>query len=170
MSGSVTDPTGSVNGKNLAGLVDAYTGTWSGINSPSGATMAQWQHLVLLSNVTGVCARMGTSGTFAPNEITLRATMVGYIELPGDAPTVPPATDLPLTLPAGQQVTTSDGVHRMASPYVNQARKNGGAGSDTAATGGSVTFTRMDTISYEGSYDLWFGTSRVTGSFVAPWC
>jgi hypothetical protein len=41
------------------------------------------------------------------------------------------------------------------------------------ATSGTVTFsaTAADRVThYAGSYDLYFGTDHVTGSFTAPWC
>lgn len=88
-------------------------------------------------------------------------------------PVEPPAADLPVSFPAtGTSVTTSDGVHRQLKAYAMKAKSNGAAGSDVVATGGTVTFTRMDRGpgSYEGSYDVRFGRSRVTGRFGAPWC
>ena len=81
--------------------------------------------------------------------------------------------DLPLTFPAtGRWVTTSDGVQRQLKAYAMKAKSNGAAGSDLVASGGTVTFTRMDPGpgSYEGSYDVRFGRGRVTGGFGAPWC
>jgi hypothetical protein len=166
--GSVANPTGSVKGVSTTGLVDAYTGNYGG----SAATIPpQWQHVVLLSNVTGACAREGQGHGYAVNELTVRLTLIGYWNTNGQLPPVqPPAADLPLTLTAGQWLTTSDGVQRVCNPYFMKARSNGGAGSDVAATGGTVTFTRMDATQYEGSYDLAFGTDHITGSFIAPWC
>lgn len=176
-SGTVTNPTGSVKGKSLTGLVDAYSGNWSGLNgtydgttSPSGATLAQAQHLVLLSATTGACAREGSGGSFAANELTLRFVMVVYADLPGSLTTIPPAGDLPLTFTTGTWLTTSDGVHRRAVGTFMQAKANGAAGSDVVASSGTVTFTQMNATAYAGSYDLRFGTDHVTGSFTAPWC
>jgi hypothetical protein len=166
--GSVTSPTGSVNGNSLTGLQDAYTGNYGG----SAQTIPpQGQHVVLLSNVAGACVREGSGGVYAAAELTVRLTVVFYWNNNGQlTPIQPPSADLPLTFTAGTWLTSSDGVNRVVNPYFMKARNNGGAGSDVAATGGTVTFTRMDTTAYEGSYDLWFGSDHITGSFAAPWC
>jgi hypothetical protein len=170
-AGTVTSPTGSVKGVSYAGLTDAYTGNYGG----SVATVSpQWQHVVLLSDKAGACDRSGAGEPYAGSEITLRFTLVGYGNTAGRLPPVqPPAADLPLSFPAtGTWVTTSDGVRRQLKAYAMKARSNGAAGPDVVATGGTVTFTRMDPGpgSYEGSYDVRFGRGRVTGRFGAPWC
>ena len=170
-AGTVTSPTGSVKGVSYAGLSDAYTGNYGG----SIATVSpQWQHAVLLSDTTGACGRSGAGEPYAANEVTLRFTLVGYDNTAGQLPPVqPPAADLPLSFPAtGTWVTTSDGVRRQLKAYAMKAKSNGAAGSDLVATGGTVTFTRMDPGpgSYQGSYDVRFGRGRVTGRFGAPWC
>jgi hypothetical protein len=67
-------------------------------------------------------------------------------------------------------LTTTDGVNRQLKAYFMKARSNGGAGTDTVATSGTVTFTAMTSSTYDGSYDVYFGTDHVTGSFTAPWC
>lgn len=177
MSGTVTNPTGSVKGYSLTTLVDAYTGNWSGISgtydgttSPLGGAQAQAQHVVMLSDQTGACSRKGSGGAYGSNELTLRLTHIVYADLPNSMMTIPPAADLPLTFPAGQWVTTSDGAHRIVNPYFMRATKNGGAGTDTSATGGTVVLTGADATHYAGTYDLWFGSDHVTGSFDAPWC
>lgn len=169
MSGTVTSPTGSVKGVSVAGLTDAYTGNYGG---SAATTPPQWQHAVLLSATSGACAREGSGGGYAPSEVTLRFTLVGYWNTAGQLPPVqPPAADLPLTFPAdGTWVTTSDGVQRQLKAYFMKARSNGGAGSDVAATSGTVAFSTATASSYDGSYDVWFGTDHVTGSFAAPWC
>jgi hypothetical protein len=150
-AGTVTGPTGSVKGVSYAGLSDAYTGNYGG----SVATVSpQWQHAVLLSDTTGACGRSGAGEPYAANEVTLRFTLVGYDNTAGQLPPVqPPAADLPLSFPAtGMWVTTSDGVQRQLKAYAKKAKSNGAAGSDLLATGGTVTFTRMDPGpgSYEG--------------------
>lgn len=177
--GTVTNPIGSVKGNSLTGLVDAYTGNWASIEpgevytgtvDPQGAASAQWQHVVLLSGVAGACGREGSGGDYAPNEITLRLSMVGYADLPGSAATIPMLT-APLVFTANAWLTTPDGVHRIVKPYFMKASKNGGLGTDIAATAGTITFTQMDPSVYVGSCDLAFnGTDRAAGSFVAPWC
>jgi len=178
VSGSVTNPTGSINGNSLTGLVDCYTGNWGGLNGTySGTTtamppaLAQAQHVVLLSATTGACSREGQGGAYAGNELTVRLTFVVYADLPNSMTTIPPAADLPITYPAAGWVTTSDGAHRVVTPYFMKAKANGGRGSDTTATSGTVTLTAADAVTYTGSYDLHFGaTDHVTGSFDAPWC
>jgi uncharacterized protein YceK len=74
--GTVANPTGSIKGQTLTGLVDAYTGNWGGLNGTSSATTtqvgtakAQWQHAVLLSDHTGACGREGSGGGYAGNEV-----------------------------------------------------------------------------------------------------
>lgn len=168
LTGSVTSPTGSVSGNSLTGLCDAYTGNYGG----SALTLPpQWQHAVLLSATTGACAREGSGGAYAGGELTLRFTMIGYWNTAGQLPPVqPPTADLPLVFTANSWLVTSEGVSRVCKPYFMKAGNNGGAGRDVAATSGTVTFTRMDTTNYEGSYDLYFSSDHVTGSFVAPWC
>jgi hypothetical protein len=172
-AGSVTNPTGSWSGGSLAGLRDAYTGNWSGFEDPfgPGPTQAQWQHLTVLSNQAGACGREGTANRWGPSEITLRFLFVGTVAVPGHADTYPPAADLPLTFQGnGAWLVTSDGVTRHAAAYAMKAKSSGVARSDRLASSGTVTFTRMDSVQYEGSYSLNFGSGAVTGSFVAPWC
>ena len=100
----------------------------------------------MLSDHAGACGRSGAGEPYAANEVTLRFTLVGYDDTAGQLPPVqPPAADRPLSFPAtGTWVTTSDGVHRQLKAYAMKARSNGAAGSDVLATGGTVTFTRMD--------------------------
>lgn len=165
MSGSVTNPAGSVGGTSLAGLTDAYTGNFGGSTL---TTPPQWQHVVLLSATTGACGREGSGSPYAASEVTLRFTFIGYWNTAGQLPPVyPPITAV---FAANTWQTTSDGVNRICKPYFMKARSNGGAGSDVAATSGTVTLTRADSTQYEGSYDLYFGSDHVTGAFVAPWC
>jgi hypothetical protein len=169
--GSVTNPTGSVNGKNLATLVDAYAGNWGGITQPLDGAQAQWNYANLLSAVVGACAREGSGSSYAPSELTLQLVLVGYADLPNPAPVFPPAADLPLVLTVGGWTQTSDGVYRQVRPQVMQATRQGKAGNSTAATGGAVTFTRLDGVEQDGSYTLAFPNGgSAAGSFVAPWC
>lgn len=177
MSGSVTSPTGSVKGHSLTGLVDAYTGNWSGLNgtydgttTPLSGAQAQAQHVVLLSDQVGACSREGSGGSYGGSELTVRLTMIVYADLPNSMTTIPPSADVPLTFTANTWLTTSDGVHRVVNPYFMQASRNGGAGTPTQASGGTVTFTQADSTAYAGSYDLYWGTDHITGSFSAPWC
>jgi hypothetical protein len=102
----------------------------------------------------------------------VRLTMIGYRNSPAGVlpPVQPPPGDLPLTFTANTWRVTSDGVSRVCQPYFMRARSNGGAGSDTAASAGTVTFATMSATCYDGSYDLWFGSDHITGAFTAPWC
>lgn len=167
--GTVTNPTGSVKGVPLTGLVDAYTGNYGG---SAAASPPQWQHVVLMSATSGACGREGSGGGYAPSEVTLRFTLVGYWNTAGQLPPVqPPAADLPLTFQAsGVWLTTSEGVQRYLKAYFMKARSNGGVGTDVAATSGTATFTTATNGTYDGSYDLWFGSDHATGAFTAPWC
>lgn len=182
-TGTVTNPTGSVNGKPLTGLQDAYTKLQGYTEPPAPGVEANWQMWSLLSDKTGVCARFTTSQSYLANEITLRivTSSVGTTAS-GSKPWVPPAGDLPMTLQTGIDPatglkyihTSSDGVQRVLDVYFMAAGKNGGAGRDVAATSGTVTFTAMSDTDPDrgqsGSYDVVFGSDRVTGSFVGPWC
>lgn len=165
---TVTTPTGNVKGSDLSTLRDAYTGHWSGILCPVGAAMAQWQLAILLSDAADAC---GSGSPFVPNEVMLRLVVVGYNELPDCAP-VYPSSGLPIALRVPVvNADTVDGVHLVCRAYFNQARSNGGAGSDVEATGGAVTLTRMDSTAFEGSYTLTFPNGgAAAGSFAAPWC
>lgn len=167
--GSVSSPTGSVKGHSLAGLVDAYTGNYSGSEL---TTPPQWQHVVLLSDQVGACAREGSGGSYGPSELTVRLTMIGYRDSPAGVlpPVQPPAADLPLVFTANVWLITSDGVSRVVNPYFMQAGRNGAGGTPVAASAGTVTFTAMDSGLYAGSYDLYWGSDHITGSFSAPWC
>jgi len=170
--GTVTSPIGTVHRLPLTGLTDGGCYAFSGIMSaiPPG-TMAQWQHLgPLMSNVTGVCGREGSGGSFSASEITLRMVLVGYADYPSPAPVYPPAGDLPLTFTANVALTTSDGVHRICKPYVMKASNNGSAGNDAAATGGTVTYTKIDATGVAGSWDLAFNSDHTTGAFDCAWC
>jgi hypothetical protein len=131
--------------------------------------MAQWNHAVLLSSQAGACA---VGNPYSGNELTLRLVLFGYVEQPACASPYPPAADLPLTFAVPNVLqTTSDGVHRsVLGAYVMKAKSGGGIGNDIAASGGTVTLTRMDATQFEGSYDVVFGSAHATGSFVAPWC
>jgi len=180
--GTVADPAGSIRGQTLTGLVDAYTGNWGGLNGTSsttttqlGTAKAQWQHAVLLSDHAGACGREGSGGRYAGNEVTVRLTMIGFADLtsppatPGSITTIP-STPLTFTANVWQPPLSTPGEHRVINPYYMRTRSNGRPTGDTAATGGTITFTQMDATSYAGSYDLYFGTDHITGSFVAPWC
>lgn len=184
MSGSVTNPTGSVGGKNLSGLVDAET-VFAGSTAPVGGQMAQWQSGAVLTDKPGVCSRLVNGmQTYLANEMTLQIVVTGWKPYAdgadNNAPWAPPAADLPLTLPVTPDTTGSDGstdsggVHRIAQAHVMQASKTGRAGNNIDATGGSITITAVDDADPDrgqsGSYDIAFGTERVTGSYVAPVC
>jgi hypothetical protein len=167
--GTVTSPTGSVKGISAAGLTDVYTGNYGGsaLSDPAAVAargVAVRQHRGL--------PREGCGNGYAANEVTLRFTLVGYWNTNGQLPPVqPPTGDLPLTFQAdGTWLTTGDGVNRQLKAYFMKARSNGGAGTDTVATSGTVTFTTMSSGTYDGSYDVYFGTDHVTGSLTSPWC
>jgi hypothetical protein len=164
--------TGTVHGYPLTGLTDGGCYAFGGITSPvPPSTMAQWQHLgPLMSTVTSVCTRLAGGGNYNAGEITLRFVLLGYADYPGNAPVYPPAGDVPLTFQANQILATSDGVHRVCKPYVMKAGSNGHAGSDIAATGGTVTYDRISSLGVAGSWNLTFGSDTTAGSFDCGWC
>jgi hypothetical protein len=166
---SVTSPTGTVSGNSLTGLQDAYAGNWGGLLCPAGGVQAQWNHVVLLSDCAGACT---VGSPYVGNELTIRLVLLGWIGLPDCAPVYPPAADVPATFTVPDvQLTSSDGVTRTVRAYFMKAKAGGGVGNDVAATGGTVTFTRMDATQYEGSASLAFPSGgSFAGSFVAPWC
>lgn len=166
--GSVTNPTGTVSGHSLTGLTDAADYAFSGFTTPQGSVPAQWQFVCLASDHANVC--QDANGTFRGGEITLRFLFIGYADLPNNAPVYPPSADLPVTFSANGTVTTSDNVHRTCKPYVMQAKSNGNAGTDTAATSGSITVSQFDSSGVSLSWDLYFGTSHTTGSLTSSWC
>jgi hypothetical protein len=170
VAGSVTNPTGTVSGQSLTGLQDAYAGNFGGLICPAGGVQAQWNHVVLLSSQANACT---TGNPYSSNEVTIRLVLWAFNELPDCAGVYPPSGDLPLTFTVQDvQQTTSDSVTRAVRAYYMKAKATGGLGNDVAATGGTVTFTRMDNVQYEGSYSLTFpssGSAAVDG-FVAPWC
>lgn len=155
--------TGTVKRIPLSGLTDAASYGYSGTSGPP----AQWQFISLASDHANVCQDAG--GGFRDSEITFRLLLLGYADGTNPAPVYPPSSGLPLTMTASQAVTTSDGVHRTCKPYVMQA-KNGNAGTDNAATSGTVTITGWDASGVTASWDLYFGTDHATGSLTAPWC
>lgn len=167
--GSVTNPTGSVNGQSLTGLQDAYAGNFGGLICPAGGVQAQWNHVVLLSSAADACT---TGNPYIANEVTVRLVLWAFNELPDCAGVYPPTADLPLTFTVQDvQQTTTDSVTRAARAYFMKAKANGGIGNDIAATSGTVTFTRMDSGQYEGTIDLAFPSGgSADASFVAPWC
>jgi hypothetical protein len=165
--GSVTNPTGSVSGISLTGLVDAASYAFSGSTSPQGSAPAQWQFVTMSSDHSNVC--LDANGTFQDSEITLRFVFSGFANLPSNAPVYPPSADLPLTIPAISSVTTSDGVNRYCKPYFMKAR-NGKAGNDKGATSGTVTVTQWDSNGITLSWDLHFNGDSTTGGLTAQWC
>jgi len=76
--GSVTNPTGSVNGNSLTGLQDAYAGNFGGLLCPAGGVQAQWNHVVLLSDCANACT---TGSPYVGNELTVRLVPLGWIGL-----------------------------------------------------------------------------------------
>lgn len=170
--GSVTSPTGTVKRIPLTGLTDCGCYGFSGFTSPPGpGADAQWQYLgPLMSDTASVCTRLSGGGNYSPGEITLRFVLLAYADYPANAPVYPPAADLPLTFTANTLFSTSDGVHRQCNPYVMKAGSNGHAGNDVAATGGTVTYTKIDNTGVAGSWDLMFNGDHTTGVFDCAWC
>jgi hypothetical protein len=168
--GTITSPAGTVHGLALTGLTDCGCYAFSGFTGAvPPATPAQWQFVALASDHAGVCPAEPANGTYRDSEITFRLTLVGWADYPADAPVYPPAGDLPLTFQANQILTTSDGAHRVCRPAVMQAHR-GSAGTDHAATSGTVTVTQWDSGGVTASWDLAFNGDHTTGAMSAPWC
>jgi hypothetical protein len=155
--GSVTDPTGAINGTALADLTDAYA-------QKQGVSF-QWQYWVGLSTKPGVCAHYRANQT-VEQERWLLITLIGSRD-PMDYGTCPYPV-VPVTLTVGQ--ATHDGGN-LYTVNVNYASHNGRcAQSSEDATDGTVTFTTVSDTLLEGSYALDFGADHVEGTFSAPYC
>lgn len=174
-AGTVTNPTGSAGGHDLSHLVDCYSQFQGFVDPPAPGAQAQWQLWSQLSDHATTCDRFRTN-KYYQGENTLRIVLDGWADAPNSAPVTPPVADMPLTLAVGAagRVQTSDGVYRQVDVYENTTKNNCSPGTDILPTSGSVTFTAISqgtsTSTVEASYNLMFGTSQVTGSFVAPFC
>ena len=153
--GTVTDPRGSVGKTSLTDLVDAY----------SQVTGVGWQHQLYstLSNKPGVCARYRQNQAVA-NEKWLIVIQTAYRS------DMQPAPFMSGTYRIGVGTTGPDGTLRTADATFQPFGRNCAEGGQQEATGGTVTYTVVTDTLVQGSYDLLFGRSRVTGSFSAPTC
>jgi hypothetical protein len=153
--GSVTSPRGSVGKTALTDLVDAY----------SQVTGVDWQHQLYstLSNKPGVCAR------YRQNQVVVNEKWLVVIQTAyrSDMQPAPFATG---TYGIGVGTTAPDGTLRTADATFQPFGRNCSEGGQQEATGGTITYTNVTDTLVEGSYDLLFGRSRVTGSFTAPTC
>lgn len=154
VAGSVTGETGSIKRVPVNDLVDAYTGV-SGVN---------WQHQLFsnLSSEPQACSHFRNNQVVA-NEKWLILVQVAYRADMQDAPF---ATG---TYQIGVGTTDETGTLRTADATFSPKGKSCG-GTELSASSGSITYTTVTDTLVEGTYDLWFGTDRVTGSFSAPHC
>lgn len=154
-AGSVTNETGSIKRASLTDLVDAYSGV-SGVD---------WQHQLFsnLSSKPEACSRYRNNEVVA-NEKWLILVQTAYRE---DMQPAPFATG---TYHVGVGTTDETGTLRTANATYAPKGRSCGSGGEVDASSGSITYTTVTDTLVEGTYDLWFGSDRVTGTFSAPHC
>lgn len=152
--GSVTGETGSIRRVPLTDLVDAYSGV-SGVN---------WQHQLFsnLSNKPEACTHFRNNEAVA-NEKWLILSQTAYRADMTDAPFAAGTYYL------GVGTTDETGTLRTADATYSPKGKSCG-GTEIDASSGSITYTTVNDTLVEGTYDLWFGSDHVTGTFSAPHC
>lgn len=156
-AGSVTGETGSIKGTPLTNLVDAYTGV-------SGVSF-QHQLFSTLSSATGSCAHFRNNEIVAsenwliPNQIAWN---------PDNQTNAPFATG---TYTIGSETIGADGItHYSAAATFIPHGKSCSSGGQVDASAGSITYTTVNDTLVAGSYDLYFNSDHVTGTFSAPVC
>lgn len=155
VAGSVTGETGSIKRVPLTDLVDGYSGV-SGVN---------WQHQLFsnLSSKPEACSHYRNNQVVA-NEKWLILVQVAARDDMQDAPF---ATG---TYEIGVGTTDASGTLRTASATYAPKGRSCASGGELSASSGSITYTTVTDTSVEGTYDLWFGSDHVTGTFSAPHC
>lgn len=138
----------------LTDLVDGYSGV-SGVN---------WQHQLFsnLSNKPEACTHYRNNQVVA-NEKWLILVQTAYREDMTDAPFAVG------TYHIGIGTTDETGTLRTADATYSPKGKSFG-GTEIDASSGSITYTTVNDTLVEGTYDLWFGSDHVTGTFSAPHC
>lgn len=170
LMGSVTNPTGSINGVSFADLTDCFA-------HKSGAA-GTWQDLLLLSNVhADPDGQYGDAGArYLANQVVKSEKWLTLVmaasRVDGNAlaPLGPPP--LGVRFLHDQAQTHGDGYYELnALAYIYSNT----CGQKTYAVGGWVEYSRYDGDDVpeadrrvEGSYDLTRGTEQVTGAFSAP--
>ena len=155
VAGSVTGETGSIKRVALTDLVDAYSGV-SGVS---------WQHQLFssLSSKPQACSHFRNNQVVA-NEKWLVLTQVAARDDMQDAPF---ATG---TYQIGIGTTDETGTLRTATAMYAPKGRSCASGGELNASAGSITYTTVTSTLVEGTYDLWFGSDHVTGTFSAPHC
>lgn len=153
--GSVTGETGSIKGAPLTDLVDAY----HNVDPPN----IQRQLFANLSSKAEVCKRYRANQVVA-NEKWLLLVQIAARD---DGQNAEFATG---TYQIGIGETDAGGTLRTASATYAPKGRNCASGGEQSATSGSITYATVTEALVEGSYNLFFGKDRVTGSFSAPRC
>jgi hypothetical protein len=154
--GTVTGETGAVGGVTYD-YVDAML-------NDDGAT---WQHqyTTVLTTKPMACQHY-QNNQIVMNEMYLIPNTIVWNP---DNTTAAPGE--PGTYQIGVEKIGSDGkTHFYAQAQTQPHSKTCGLGKSLTATSGTITYTTMSSTLAEGSYDLYFGTEHVTGTFSAPKC
>lgn len=159
IAGSVVNQSGSVNGWSSA-YIDAC-GDRQGVVETPGAN-SQFQYPIILSDVAGVGTRYQQNKIVKGEHWLLLGLAAGRFD----------SNPLPFPAPGTKNIGVSwdDGFgnhYEWVVTYVAKSSKNCNASEETA-TSGTITLTNMNTALVEGSYDLYFGSDHVTGTFSAP--
>jgi hypothetical protein len=164
--GTVTSPTGSVNGTATTDLTDAFAQ-----HDPDQIEW-QWQYWVGLSNFTGAGARYRLNQVKAGERQLLLILVGGHAGDPTDArPVAHPTGTFPVgqtTYVEGSAGVTPNTCYTASVNFLAYDSRCRQTATGTAGWSGTITYTRADEQALEGSYDLTRGSDHVTGSFVAP--
>jgi hypothetical protein len=158
--GTVTNPTGSVNGTSAADLIDAYSDL-------QGLTI-NWQLPAVLSNKAGAGKRYRLNQV-AKGEKRLIVTLVGGDMIDGVGyPDIPPDPGY-RQFDIGVQQNEPDGdMYEMVASWATNSTTNCKQ-TQKDATGGWVRYAVISDSEVRADYDLTFGSGgTVAGSFVAP--
>jgi hypothetical protein len=153
--GSVTGETGSIKGQSLTDLIDAYT-------SESGVSY-QHQMFSTLSNKNQACSH------YRNNQVVANEKWLILIQTAArsDGQYAPYSTGT-YTIDVGD--TDSTGTLRTADATYAPKGRTCSTGGEQTASSGTITYTTVTSTLVEGSYDLWFNSDHVTGTFSAPVC
>jgi hypothetical protein len=157
--GSVTGQTGTINGWTSA-YVDAS-------GDQTGADF-NWLYTLILSDRAGVGGRYQANQVIKGERWLVLSVAAGKANSQDPIPLSGYPVGVALTISSPYEHPTGSGTSfQWAATFVAKGAKNCNA-SEEAATGGTVTVTTITDTVVEGSYDLYFGSDHLTGSFVAP--
>jgi hypothetical protein len=158
--GSVTGETGSISGVTLD-FVDAA--------AIKEGVAFQWQWYPLLSTKPNAGAHYRAAQT-VQNEKWLLLILVGGHEDVSNTTDVPPPSLGTYTINTPWHEGTSGQpdyrVYKVVPNYISHSSNC--KQTSKSPTSGSITYTQFDTVAIAGSYDLYFGTDHITGTFTAP--